>query len=320
MRITEKSKGVISMKKQLLSAVAAGLLSVSMITSAFAGGASGGGAVPTADGTEVWAGILLDDPDAQISVFVPTLFAFVVNGSVDALQTAPVKSSITLAQQGITGGNETILLPNVKVDVTTDPATATSDYAIQTVGSGNMQFQNMSTRRSTSAETATNGTRTGLGVDIRGAIKNEGTEASRNYWTHVANVDDVSAVGTDTEFKKYTLEVGKVGGAAQKFDAATADGSLAMTLPIALPAPALGYDAVSNTYSNLNTGTNLAVAGAIEDIAFNVHIGGQQGQYNQVEESAKVGTIVWTISALIDNSTTLNPTSPSLPVLPSVTP
>ena len=36
-------------------------------------------------------------------------------------------------------------------------------------------------------------------------------------------------------------------------------------------------------------------AGAEADATFNVEVGGVRGNYTQVEESAKVGTVIWTI-------------------------
>lgn len=262
------------MKKKLISVMATGILCASMVIPAMADTA--GGAVPTLDGTDVYAGITLEDPDAKIKVEVPTLFAFVVNGSVTA-DTSAVESVITNP-----GGPATILLPNIKVKVDKPSTTAGNDgeYHLETEASGNWKFVNYSTKKGTQVEN-----RDGLEVKISGSIKNEGTDVSRNYWTHVSNADDAAVSGTKDGFKKYTLEVNK-----EKFSTVDTDGSFAMANPITLAAPDLTAGGVDAT-------TKYAKVGKEIDTTFNVYVGGQRDQYNQVEESAKVGTIVWTIQA-----------------------
>lgn len=263
------------MKKKLISVVATGVLCASMVVPAMAD--TNGGAVPTLDGTDVYAGITLEDPDAKIKVEVPTLFAFVVNGSVTTDASA-VKSAVTDP-----AGDANILLPNIKVKVDT-PSTATGGdgvYHLETEASGNWKFVNYSTKASTAATAVDD--REGLEVGISGSIKNEGTEVSRNYWTHIADADTKAA--DKAAFKQYTLEVN-----GTKFDTVETDGSFAMAAPIKLDAPDLTVGGVDAT-------TKYAMVGKEIDTTFNVYVGGQRDQYNQVEESAKVGTIVWTIQA-----------------------
>lgn len=260
------------MKRKLISVMATGILCASMVIPAMADTA--GGAVPTLDGTDVYAGITLEDPDAKIKVEVPTLFAFVVNGSVTENSDA-VESVITNP-----GGPATILLPNIKVKVDTPSTTAGGDgvYHLETEASGNWKFVNYSTKAGSQLED-----RDGLEVKISGSIKNEGTDVSRNYWTHVSDAATVS--GDIAGFKQYTLEVND-----EKFSTVNTDGSFAMEKPITLEAPDLtvgGVDAI----------TKYAKVGKEIDTTFNVYVGGRRDQYNQVEESAKVGTIVWTIQA-----------------------
>ena len=101
-------------------------------------------------------------------------------------------------------------------------------------------------------------------------------------------------------FKQYTLSVKSdkvvAKGAANsetgaeetvKFATAQDDGTLAMPKAIRVPAPdaTAGVDKV----------TKYALAGAEADATFNVEVGGVRGNYTQVEESAKVGTVIWTI-------------------------
>lgn len=262
------------MKRKLISVMATGILCASMVVPAMADTA--GGAVPTLDGTDVYAGITLDDPDAKIKVEVPTLFAFVVNGSVNA-DTSAVESVITNPD-----GPADILLPNIKVKVDT-PSGAAGDvgvYHLETEASGNWKFVNYSTKAGNQVDN-----RDGLEVKISGSIKNEGTDVSRNYWTHVSNADTAAVSGQTAGFKKYTLAVN-----GEKFSTVNTDGSFAMANPITLAAPDLTAGGVDAT-------TKYAKVGKELDTTFNVYVGGQKGQYNQVEESAKVGTIVWTIQA-----------------------
>lgn len=242
------------MKKQILTAAAAGLLSVAMMMTAFA--ATEGGAVPTNDGTDVYAGVILDDPDAKIKVYVPTLFAFVVNGSVS-----------TDATDSISVDNGNLLLPNVKVQVDGD------SYSVQTVGEGNMYFENCSTA-------IVDGERAGIPVSIKGSIKNEGTEASRNGWVHVGDAPTTA----ETDVKHYRLNVEDVPFTAE------ADGTFQMQNAVELEAPDLGTNG-ENMDAN-----GYAISGSQKQVDFGVEVGGQQKDYNQVEESAKIGNIVWTIS------------------------
>lgn len=270
------------MKKRMLTAAMAGVMSISMMMSAFAAPGdevSEGGAVPYSDGTEVYAGVILKDPDAKIKVKVPTLFAFVVNGSVDAGAT-----------DAISVGNGNLLLPNIKVEVDENDGSGTDNhsYSIQTVGEGRMYFENCSTAR----DDDNNGGRIGIPVSIKGSIRNEGSLASRNYWEHVGTAPGEN----DADFKHYQLSVD-----GKAFDKAE-NGGFSMSEAIDLEAPDLGRSGSVGafTYTNLDAG-NYAITGSQKDVEFDVKVGGQQNDYTQVEESAKVGTIVWTISHEVEN-------------------
>ena len=254
-------------KVKFLSVLAALALTVSMGATAFAApGTAGdgtgeiGGTVPADNGTQVWAGVAVDAPDMRIKVTVPTLFAFVVNGTIDSNHT---DDPISTADGGL-------LLPNVKVtninpDPANDPATAGDKYDIE----------NFSTQYST-------GHYVGLVVNVTGSIRNEGSAASRNNWTHVGT--------TPTAVKQYQLTVDGDPFVSQQ------DGSFGMNTAVALTAPDTGWSS-GTTYSNLNTTTNLANTGAVKEVAFGVNVGGTRGDYDQIEESAKIGTISWNVSA-----------------------
>ena len=258
------------MKKRFLTATLAGLLSTGMVMNA-AGAPTGseGGAVPYSNGTDVYAGVILDDQDAKLKVYVPTLFAFVVNGSLD--QNLDTEISVEK-------GN--LLLPNVKVAVNEEDNSGTGNYgySIDTVGDGSMYFENCST----AADEDNPGKRKGIQVNIKGSIKNEGTDRSRNFWKHVYE--------EPSDFKQYRLSV-----EGETFSKLEKDGSHSMENAIGLEAPDLG-----DGTENLDAG-NFAVIGNRKNVTFGVEVGGKQGNYNQVEESAKVGSIVWTISYDIAN-------------------
>jgi hypothetical protein len=241
--------------------------------------AAKGEVLPGENGTDVMAGIYIEDTDsdARVRVTVPTLFGFVVNGTKETTSTTALSSA-----------DGTILLPNVKVKVE-DHTVSNGAYSLGYEGSGNMTFTNFSTRKKTTGETSASG-RKGLEVSIVGSFENQGTAQSRNYWTHTADA---------TGFKEFTLSVeGNV------FNKRVSSSEFEMAAPVILAAP--NVDAANS----VDTTTQLAISGEEKILVFDVAVGGTRGQYNQVEESAKVGTIVWTVSHTIANDGTIV-TSPS---------
>lgn len=225
-----------------------------------------GGAVPTDNGTDVWAGVAVDNPDMRIKVTVPTLFAFVVNGTVDT----------TAGAKAVTVENDGLLLPNVKV--TNVQGTSAGDkYDISTVGESTLKFENFSTYLN-------NDMREGLEVELTGSIRNEGTENSRNGWTHIGTQPSQTA---KQDVKKYRLTVDDQPFVPQE------DGSFGMNTAIVIDAP----DVTSDSAANLDTTTQLAKTGAVHEAEFGVEVGGTRGDYKTVEASAKVGTISWMVSA-----------------------
>lgn len=279
------------MKKRLTTALLAGAMAASMVMPAMADpGDLGVGAVPAADGTEVWAGVVIDDPDAKIKVEVPTLFAFVVKGS-----TTAVGSGV-----GVTAGE--LYLPNVKVNVTTpsDSNGENAVYEVSTVGTvteeGKLPFTNYST--------ASDGTgRIGLAVKINGNIKNEGDAASRKYWTHTTSGGTTTAT---TDFKHYNVKLD-----GHEFDTLAANGGLQLANDDALTLAAPDVD-LGGTQANVDSVTKYATTGETTYAAFDVSVGGEIDQYNQVEQSAKIGTIVWTVSAEISGDVVTAPDAPYL--------
>lgn len=255
-------------KMKLVSVAAAMAMAASMSVSAFAAAppanSTVGGVVPTDNGTEVWAGVAVDNPDMRIKVTVPTLFAFVVNGSVDATEGA----------KAVTAANGGLLLPNVKVENVQGAGGAGDTYDLTTTGDSALTFDNYSTYYSSDDSDYR-----GLAVKLSGSIKNE----TGGSWTHIATKPSETAT---QDLKKYRLSVN-----GQQFTAVNADGSFGMATPIDLNAP----ENVSNT-GNLDATTKLAKVPTSVEAKFGVEVGGTRGDYQTAENSAKVGTIVWKVS------------------------
>lgn len=265
--------------KKVLGTLTAAALCMSMTIPAMAAPTNSGGEVVTVPGgTDVYAGVVVDDEtnaDARIRVTVPTVFAFVVNGTtVGGANAGDVLSS--------TDG--TILLPNVKINVL-DPTSGTSNYEISVEQNSTMTFTNYSTKEKTG------GGREGIPVNLTGSIENKGSDKDRNYWKHSANAQG---------FKEFTLSL-----ESQKFNKAAGTNTFAMANAVVLDAPDVSDAA------NVDTITKLAKSGAAKDLTFDVEVGGKRGQYHQIEQSAKVGTIVWTVGYEVDNATNPIPTAPS---------
>lgn len=268
------------MRKKFWTTALASTMAASMAMTAFA--ATSGETVPIPAGTDVYAGIVLNDPDAKIRVEVPTLFAFVVNGTVDA-DTSPVTSA-----------DGTVLLPNIKVKVN-DPTAADGSFSIQAEQNAKLTFTNYSTAAVSDTE------REGIPVEITGYVRETGTLAERNNWQHVGSV----AEGDAAAFKQYNVSVDGI-----PFDTPHGTDGFGMGTGVVLAAPDLGTKASDGTYPNMDEVTKLAVTGTEHAANFDVRVGGQRNQYRQVEESAKVGMIVWTISYSSDDMNNL-PTAPS---------
>ena len=167
--------------------------------------------------------------------------------------------------------NDALLLPNVKV---TDYDAGAGTYNITTTGDSKLEFVNYSTKNDTSDE------RVGLQVTLKGSIRNEGTTASRNGWTHVG-----SAPTTDTaDAKKYQLVVN-----GEAFTPGE-DGIFSQATGITLNAPDLNN-------GNLDATTQLALDGSVTEANFSVNVGGDRYDYKTVEDSAQIGTISWIITS-----------------------
>lgn len=259
-------------KMKFVSVIAAMAMAAAMGTSVFAAAPTPdstlGGAVPTENGTQVWAGVAVDNPDMRIKVTVPTLFAFVVNGSVDA----------TDKSKAVTADNGGLLLPNVKVENVTGgdsgEGSANATYDLTTTGDSALTFDNYSTYYD-----STESDYKGLAVKLSGSIKNE----AGSTWTHITTAPQQ---GSGQDVKKYRLTIN-----SQAFSTVNTDGSHGMAAAIDLAAPANVA-----TDGNLDDTTKLAKTPSSTEAKFGVEVGGQRGDYSKAENSAKIGTIVWKVS------------------------
>lgn len=271
------------MKKKFATAILAGVLSAGMVLPAFAttpttpdGGGSDNGVNPAGTGTVVQAGIIVQDKNPVVKVEVPTLFAFVVNGITDTSDSSSIHS----------GADGNLYLPNATVDVTTPAAAGTDgEYSLNISGQSTLPIKNYSTY-----EEAVSGeiVRQGLAVTINGEIKEvQGAAANKKYWVYSPD----AATGVRADFKKYWISVEGIGLTTK-----TSDNGYKMASDITLTAPDTEYNTSTKTYGNLDSTTKQATAPSVLDAKFDVTVGGQRGQYHQVEESAKIGTIEWTVS------------------------
>lgn len=281
------------MNKKLATTLLAGAMSASMVIPAFATTPttpSTGDVVPSNSGTAVYGGVIIQDKNPVVKVEVPTMFAFVVNGTVQSSDAA----------DSVTSSNGNIILPNVKVDVDTTSTTNSVggyEYSLTYTGDTNMRINNYSTYYD-EVSTGVNA-RVGLPLKINGEIIEEvGTSSAKKFWEYSTAVTP----GARDDFKKYKISIDShelttpvTGGG---FRLADAD-----VITLAAPDTKYKLDTTTTpgttlvTYDNLDSSTNLTVTPSTHYAKFDVVVGGQKGQYSQVEESAKIGTIVWTVSA-----------------------
>jgi len=250
------------MKKKLAATLLAGALSACMILPAFATITT----VPDT-GTEVWAGVIIEDKNPIVKVEVPTLFAFVVNGTTG-----------TGDSSAVTSKNGYIYLPNVKVD---------KNYSLHYTGDGEMKMNNFSTYLE---KDQTESIRKGLKLTINGEIKES---SEKNGWEYSNTIVEADP-GNESEFKKYQISIDTKG-----LTDVTPDG-YKMKDDIELEAPDTRYS--NGSYGNLDQSTNLAIKPTTHIAAFDVIVGGRRDQYNKSEQSAKIGNIIWTVSADVSAS------------------
>lgn len=159
----------------------------------------------------------------------------------------------------ISAENGTLLLPNVKVD---------GNGKVSTVGQSQLYFTNYST-----VVKANSGTYVGLAVNVTGAVSTAGTSSA---WTYATS---------PSKAHEYSLTLNN-----NPFDQLQDDGSYACATAVPVNAPDVTEKADV-------AADNTALVGKTQAVNIGVNVGGTTDDYNTNEASAKVGTIVWTITA-----------------------
>ena len=274
--------------KKLLSTILAGVLALSMAMPVAAAALTvvedqaGQGSNKSDTGTQVWAGVVYDMKETHISVNVPTLFAFVVNGKAD-------DSNQPKVMDDTTGENAGLYLPNFKV---TDVSTGTYKFgtvgeAVDSNNSGaELEMTNLSTiKKDNNYE--------GLDVNVVGSVSSE-SNLSKKYWKHVTKAPGT----TVADFKTYMLSVGGKEFSLDK------DGSHYMSGAILLEGQEITDQKMVDT---AGTKTVLEDQAVPKKVLFNVTVGGTRSMYNQVEQSVGINTITWNITATQDTTANTNP-------------
>ena len=231
-------------------------------------------------GTNIW--LTVANPSmVRVSVTVPLSVGFAVVGTTD-----------DTAAGAVTTENGNIILPNVRVKVDT-PSTETTGgtYHLETVGSSKLVLRNYSTDVREESQIETDPPREGIEVEVRPSVFEvpdtiiEGV-TRQHYWKPIGT----DPTGDTSLFKRYrigmngmwmdTLTPMMVNGAYK--DVYRLNGKLRLSAPDVA------------TYGLTEGGT--AKVAADTEFTMDVQVGGIQSQYRQVEESVKVGEIIWEIT------------------------
>lgn len=148
--------------RRIITLAAAGAVSAGLIMTAF-------GSQDTTQGsgegaTDVYAGVILENREARIRVQVPTVFAFVVNGTANEASQEPISEE-----------NGSLLLPGYRVRETGE---AWPGHTVDREESS-LYFANYSTAKADPAGEA----REGIAVTVLGTLEQQ--EESPNGWTYV---------------------------------------------------------------------------------------------------------------------------------------
>lgn len=235
--------------------------------------ASGAEAAP-APGTDVWLSVVPRPTQERVSVTLPTVIAFVVNGTADKANADAVS---------VQGGS--LLLPNVKVE---GAEGGDGSYRLVTTGEPTLVARNYSTNVPEENLDDENPPRYGIQVQLGATVMTAQDEggatvppAGRANWTLTG-----TAPTTDqADFKKFRLSLD--GHAfSKRIDGNTYEMDGEITLGAA-PAHEFGWTAggVSNKPFE-------------QELALNVEVGGTRGMYSTAENSAKAAQIIWTVRAL----------------------
>lgn len=228
---------------------------------------------------DVWLDVAKKDYRPRISVTVPTTFAFVVNGTLDA--GSRVKISVD---------NGTLLLPNVVVNVL-DHDNTTSDYEIGVVGDSTLRVKNYSTQTadqdSDGNENYDPAVRQGKAVSLNAFVEGvDNPGEAQGFWKAAA--EDAKLTTDQSNFKNFRVSLADETSNYIFNSPDTADKSIWLDHEISLEAPPRsgGY-----------TPSGTANTPYEKELKLGVEVGGYRGQYSQIEESVKAGKIIWQINA-----------------------
>ena len=236
--------------------------------------------------SNVWISVTQVPSEARVSVTVPLAYGFVVKGSVDPGDTVPVK---------VEDGN--LYVPNVKVHVSVPSGgSGPAEYGLQTISESAIPIRNYSTDVREEHLEDENPPREGLPVEVKPFIAGFDEDGgTAHYWKAVGY--DPTWNGTDptTNFKEYQMQIDGVafsepGQVTISYEDASTEVKDVFWYngKIALDAP---EDVLTNGYTAAGT-ANIPSETYID---VNVKVGGKQNEYNQVEESLKVGAIFWQV-------------------------
>lgn len=224
-------------------------------------------ATPT-PGTDVWLSAVPRPTQNRISITVPMVVAFVVNGTADEANA-----------DAISVENGSLLLPNVLVTGADD---GDDSYQLVTTGAS-VVVRNYSTKVPSDHLDDENPPRVGLEVELSATVITAQDEDGdtlppdeRADWT----LTDAEPTTAKTDYKKYRLSLD--GHAfSQKVDENTfkMSGTIRVGAP---PAAEKGW-----------TSGGLSKEPYEQQIELGVEVGGTRGMYHQVENSVHAAQIIW---------------------------
>lgn len=267
--------------RKTVQAAAALICSGSIAISALAD--SPAASEPYVDGptSNLWLSVVELPSQARISVTVPTSYGFAVVGSVNSADNGAVTSQ-----------NGTVLLSNVRVEVTSS-ADGTEDgaYTITEEGLPEVTLENRSTDVRDEYLDQPEPPREGLPVEVQPYVVEipdtllDGV-TGQHHWKPIG----ADPTGDRQMFKRYRMGIagkwfeaeGTVTDGKKNYDAYFLNGKLP------LPAP-------PDVQTGGWTTGGAAKEPSISHFDVDVQVGGVQNQYDQVEQSVKIGQIGWEI-------------------------
>ena len=224
--------------------------------------------------SDLYMDVIEVDPNTQISVTVPVLFGFVVNGSSTTTDTELVNSN-----------DAYVYLPNYIVN---DEKLAVTSYT--------SQIKNYSTTMADGQKDPTE--RQGVAVYLNASLENKDDNSTSDKKWEAVIEDEINKGGTPTPYR-YSLDflvdsklhsMTSIAGNLSLVDDSkiinktVTDDEKGNLISIAEPPSDAGYntDGTSVNFSSVN-------------LQYVLNVGGTRGEYSSVENARQVGQIVWHI-------------------------